>query len=207
MPQITLWGERALGALADTGIGILSFAASIIIAGLLLVFYEKSAEAGRMFFIRMFGDRGEEFLNISLKTTRNVAIGVLGVAVIQTSLMAVGLIFAQIPLIAVWILVILIMAIAQLPVLIFNIPLVIYLFTTKDTGPATLWAIYFLAMGILDNILKPILMGKGAAVPMPVIFLGAIGGFIGYGFIGLFLGAIILSVFYKLYLAWVSMKL
>ena len=207
MPKITLWGERALGALADTGIGIISFAASIIIAGFILMFHQKGAEAGKKFFLRIAGDRGIEFLNISLRTIRNVAIGVLGVAVIQTTMMGLGLIFAHIPLTAVWILVLLIMTIAQIPALIFNIPLIIYLFTTRDPGPAALWGVYFMAMGMMDNVLKPILMGKGSEVPMLVIFLGAIGGFAGYGFIGLFLGAIILSLIYKLYLAWVSMKL
>jgi predicted PurR-regulated permease PerM len=89
-------------------------------------------------------------------------------------------------------------------VILFNIPLIIYLFAFMDPLPAVLWTIYFLVMGLVDNILKPIFMGKGSDVPMLVIFLGAIGGFIAFGFIGLFLGSIILSLAYKLYLTWVS---
>jgi predicted PurR-regulated permease PerM len=204
LPQIASWGERLFGALANTGIGILQFAVSIVIAGIFLIFFEAGSDSGRKIFQKVVGERGEEFLNISLVTIRNVAAGVLGVAVIQTSLMGVGLIIAGIPLAAVWIILILIMTIAQIPVLIFNIFMIIYLFAFRDPLPAVLWSLYFIVMGLIDNILKPMIMGKGATVPMLVIFLGAIGGFMAFGFIGLFLGAIILSLAYKLYLTWVS---
>ena len=204
MPQILAWGEKTLGALANTGIGVLQFAASIIIAGIFLIFFEKGSESGRKIFQKVVGVRGDEFLDISLLTIRNVATGVLGVAIIQTTLMGVGLILADIPLAAVWIVLILVMTIAQLPVLLFNIPLIIYLFAFMDPLPAVLWTLYFLIMGMIDNILKPLLMGKGASVPMLVIFLGALGGFMAFGFIGLFLGSIVLSLAYKLYLTWVT---
>jgi predicted PurR-regulated permease PerM len=204
MPQIVSWGEKTLGTLANTGLGILQFAASIVIAGIFLVFFEKGSESGKQIFKKVIGERGEEFLDISLHTIRNVATGVLGVAVIQTTLMGVGLILANIPLAAVWIVVILVMTIAQLPVLLFNIPLIIYLFAFMDPLPAVLWTLYFLLMGMIDNILKPLLMGKGLEVPMLVIFLGALGGFMAFGFIGLFLGSIVLSLAYKIYTTWVT---
>ncbi len=204
MPQIVSWGEKMLGALANTGIGVLQFAVSIIMAGIFLIFFEKGSESGKRIFNRLAGERGEEFLNISLLTIRSVAAGVLGVAVIQTTLMGLGLIIAGIPLAAVWIIVILIMTIAQLPVLLFNVPLIIYLFAFRDPVPAVLWSLFFLISGLSDNYLKPMIMGKGAKVPMLVIFLGAIGGFMAFGFIGLFLGAILLSLGYKLYVTWVS---
>ncbi|MCK5135263.1 MAG: AI-2E family transporter [Bacteroidales bacterium] len=204
MPQITAWGEKLLSALANTGLGILQFAVSIIIAGIFLIFFEKGSNSGRKIFQKVVGDRGEEFLNVSLVTIRNVAAGVLGVAIIQSTLIGVGLFFANIPLAAVWIIVVLVMSIAQIPVLLFNIPLIIYLFAFLDPLPAVLWSVYFIIMGLIDNILKPIIMGKGSDVPMLVIFLGAIGGFMAFGFIGLFLGAIILSLAYKLYVTWVS---
>ena len=204
MPQIIAWGELTLGTLANTGLGILQFAASIIIAGILLVFFEKGSESGRKVFQKMVGERGEEFLEISLHTIRNVATGVLGVAVIQTTLMGIGLILANIPLAAVWILLILVMTVAQIPVLLFNIPLIIYLFAFHDPLPAVLWTLYFLVMGMIDNVFKPLIMGKGSDVPMLVIFLGALGGFMAFGFIGLFLGSIVLSLAYKLYLTWIA---
>lgn len=204
IPQLVSWGETTLGALANTGLGVLQFAASIIISGIFLVFFEKGSDSGRKVFQKVVGERGEEFLEISLHTIRNVATGVLGVAVIQTTLMGMGLIFANIPLAAVWIVLILVMTIAQLPVLLFNIPLIIYLFAFKDPLPAAAWTLYFLVMGMIDNVLKPLIMGKGSDVPMLVIFLGALGGFMAFGFIGLFLGSIVLSLAYKLYLTWIS---
>lgn len=206
LPQIAAWGERLFGALANTGLGILQFAVSIIMAGIFLMFFKKGSDSGRKVFNKIVGERGDEFMDISLVTIRNVAAGVLGVAVIQTSLMGVGMILANIPLAAVWIVVILIMTIAQIPVLLFNIFMIIYLFAFKDPLPAVGWSLYFIVMGLIDNILKPMIMGKGAAVPMLVIFLGAIGGFMAFGFIGLFLGAIILSLAYKLYVTWVSLE-
>jgi len=127
MPQMISWGEKTLATLANTGIGILQFAASIIISGVFLIFFEKGSAAGAKIFKKMVGERGEEFLEISLHTIRNVATGVLGVAVIQTTLMGLGLILAHLPLAAVWIVLILVMTIAQIPVLLFNIPLIIYL--------------------------------------------------------------------------------
>jgi predicted PurR-regulated permease PerM len=204
MPQIVSWGEKTLGTLANIGIGVIQFAASIIIAGIFLIFFKKGSESGSKIFKKVLGEKGQEYLEVSLKTIRNVASGVLGVALIQTTLMGVGLILANIPLAAVWIVVLLIMTIAQIPALLFNIPLLIYLFAFRDPLPAVFWAVYFLVMGMLDNVLKPLIMGKGSEVPMLLIFLGALGGFIAFGFIGLFLGAIVLSLVYKMYHTWLD---
>ncbi|HDZ40990.1 MAG TPA: AI-2E family transporter [Bacteroidetes bacterium] len=204
MPQISNFAEKLLGAIANTGMGILQFALSVILAGIFMVYFKNAERSGKLIFEKVAGDKGEEFLDVSLTTIRNVATGVLGVAIIQTTLMGLGLILADIPLAAVWIIILLIMTIAQIPAILFNIPLIIYLFAFMDPLPAALWTVYFLLMGLIDNILKPIIMGKDANVPMLVIFFGAIGGFIAFGFMGLFLGAIILSLAYMLYVKWVE---
>ena len=204
LPEIAAWSEKLLGALASTGLGVLQFAVSVIIAGIFLVFFEKGEVTGRKIFRKIIGARGEEYLEIALHTIRNVALGVLGVAVLQTTLMGVGLILAGIPLAAVWIVLLLVMTIAQIPALLFNIPLVIWIFASMDPLPAVLWTLYFLVMGMIDNPLKALIYGKGASVPMLVIFLGALGGFAAFGFLGLFLGAIVLSLAWKIYLTWVN---
>jgi predicted PurR-regulated permease PerM len=204
LPQITTISEKLLGALAGTGLGILQFALSTIIAGVLLTHSGDAARSGRKFFTRLAGERGEEFAEVSERTVRGVATGVIGVAFIQSILIGIAMLVVGVPLAGVWIVITLILAIAQLPMLIVTIPMIIWLFAFKEPLPAVLWSIYLLAAGVSDNILKPILMGKGATVPMLVIFLGAIGGFIVYGFLGLFLGAIILSLGYKLYLTWLN---
>jgi predicted PurR-regulated permease PerM len=80
----------------------------------------------------------------------------------------------------------------------------IYLFAVKEPLPATLWTVAMILAGLADNILKPLLLGKGAPVPMLVIFIGVIGGFILSGFIGLFTGAIVMSLGYRLYVEWIG---
>jgi predicted PurR-regulated permease PerM len=84
------------------------------------------------------------------------------------------------------------------------VPAVIYVFFTDTTTKAVIFLIWCIIVGLMDNILKPILLGRGAAVPILVVFLGAIGGFVAMGVIGLFVGAIVLSVGYKLLLAWLE---
>lgn len=204
MPQISGFIEKLLGALGNTGMGILQFALSILISGVFLMFFKEGSHTGTKLFRKLAGERGDEFMDLSTTTIRSVAVGVLGVALLQTTLIGVGLVLAHIPLAAVWIVLVLIMLISQIPAMIFTIPLVIYLFAFLDPLPAALWAVYFLVVGLIDNILKPLIMGKGSSLPSLVIFLGAIGGFIAFGFIGLFLGAIILSLSYKLYISWMS---
>ncbi len=203
LPELRTIGEKLLGAFAGTTLGILQFALSTIIAGVFLTYSEDASRSGKSLFTKLMGERGESFARIAEQTIRNVATGVIGVALIQSTLIGLGLFIIDIPLAGVWIILILIFAIAQLPVLLIIIPIIIWLFAFKEPLPAVLWTIYLLAAGLLDNILKPILMGKGAAVPMLVIFLGAIGAFIAFGFLGLFLGAIGLSLGYKLYQTWI----
>ena len=118
--------------------------------------------------------------------------------------MGIGFILAGVPYAGVWALIVMILAILQLPPLIVILPVVIYLFSANSTLFASLWTVYLLLAGASDNILKPILLGKGAPVPMLVIFLGVIGGFMLSGFIGLFTGAIILSLGYKLFITWLD---
>ena len=137
-------------------------------------------------------------------TIRNVAKGILGVAFIQFVLMGASLVFANVPFAGLWALLVLLFAIVQLPVGIVAIPVIIYLYSAREPLPATLWSVLILLFSMSDNILKPWLMGKGAPVPMLVIFLGAIGGMIMSGFIGLFTGAIVLSLGYKLVTLWLG---
>ena len=95
-------------------------------------------------------------------------------------------------------------AIFQLPVTFVVIPVAVYLFSEKEMLPAILWSAYLFLSGISDNIIKPILLGKGAPVPILVIFLGVVGGFIFSGFIGLFTGAVVMSLGYMLFVEWIN---
>jgi len=128
------------------------------------------------------------------------------VAVIQTTLIAIGLFVAGIPGAPLWSAIILVLAIAQLPALIVVAPIVVYVWSTADTTTAVIFTVYQMLAGASDNILKPILMGRGLDIPMPVILVGAIGGMMMYGIIGLFIGAVILSILYKLFGLWLAQE-
>jgi predicted PurR-regulated permease PerM len=183
-------GTKLLNSLAGFGTSLLLFLFSLIIAGIFLVKAEPSGAFARKLIIRMAGERGEEIIGIAGQTIKNVAKGILGVAFIQSVLAGIVFALAGVPFAGIWALVVLMLAIIQLPSALVMIPVIIYLYFVKDPLPATLWAVPMLIIALIDNVLKPLLMGKGAPVPMLVIFLGAIGGFIFSGFVGLFTGAI-----------------
>ena len=203
-PQIKQVGGFVLSLLAGTGIGILQFIASIILAGVFLHYAEAGGGTTRKIFRRLAGQQGEEFADISESTIRNVVKGILGVAIIQSMMAALGFYIAGVPLAGLWTLGCIILAIIQIGIGPIILGVVIYMFSTADTLTASLLTVWLVIVGISDNILKPILLGRGAPVPMLVVFLGSVGGFIASGFLGLFLGPVILSIGYKLFLVWVD---
>lgn len=203
--QVTEIAKTILGAVIGTGLGVLQMLLSVIIAGVLLA-TKGTEEATHRIIDRLIEGHGENFVKLSAATIRNVVKGVLGVAVIQTALAGAGLYLAGIPNAVIWILLSFILSIVQLGPGLVLVPAMIYLFNTTDSLSAILWTVYFVIVMFSDNILKPILLGKGAPVPMLVIFLGVVGGFMLFGFIGLFTGAIVLSIGYKLFLAWLNLN-
>jgi len=113
----------------------------------------------------------------AMKTIANVVKGVLGVALILAIFHGILLMLAGIPYAGIWTLLIFVLAVLQLPVVFVTLPIVIYMFAVKETVPAIVWSVLLLVAGLSDNVLKPILLGKGAVVPMLVIFIGVVGGF------------------------------
>jgi predicted PurR-regulated permease PerM len=197
-------GMTFLGPLGGFGKSLIIFFVSVIIAGAFLVKADASAEFARKLIRRLVGERSDEIIGVAGVTIKNVAKGILGVAFFQ--FVAAGIVFllAHVPLAGLWALAILVFAILQLPSFIVIVPVIIYLFSVKELLPAILWTIPLLVIALSDNVLKPLLMGKGSTVPMLVIFLGAIGGFIFSGLSGLFSGAIVLSVGYTLMVHWIG---
>lgn len=202
--QIVAGGKVVLGAIANTGVGILQFVIAIIIAGVMLVFANEGGQALRDIFTKLAGDKGKELMEISSGTIRSVVKGIVGVALIQALMAGIGFYIAGVPAAGLWTFFCLIFAVVQVGVAPVVIPVMIYLFNTGDTTTAVVFMIWGILIMISDNILKPILLGRGAPVPMLIVFLGSIGGFISSGLIGLFLGAVILSLGYKLYQGWIS---
>jgi predicted PurR-regulated permease PerM len=196
-------GSKIAKGFISVGGGILQLFGALIIAGVLLSI-PGTGESLRKVVRKLADRRGDEFADIVKITVGNVVKGVLGVAFIQAILIGIGFFLAEIPYPGIWTLLVFLLAVLQIPPLLVVIPVAIYLFSDRSTGAAILWTVYLMLGGISDNILKPILLGKGAPVPMLVIFLGVIGGFMLSGFIGLFTGAVVMSIGYKLFIAWIN---
>lgn len=188
-------------------LGVLMFIAALVIAGGFMTYAESCGAAAHRFFVRVGGlSPGGEWAPLTVATVRSVLQGVIGVAIIQTVLIAIGMFAMGIPGAPIWTGIILFLAIAQLPPLIILAPMMVYVFSTADTTAAVIFTVYQLLAGASDSFLKPMLMGRGLDIPMPVILIGAIGGMIMSGIIGLFSGAVILSIFYKLFVLWMEQQ-
>jgi predicted PurR-regulated permease PerM len=196
-------GSKLAKGIVGAAGGVIQIMAALIIAGILLVF-GGTGESIRKFFRKVAGDRGDEFADMTLQTVANVVKGILGVALILALLNGIVFMLAGVPYAGIWTLLVFILGVLQIPLFFVTLPVIIYLFAVKEPMPAILWTVLLLVAGLSDNILKPILLGKGAPVPMLVIFIGVIGGFIFSGFIGLFTGAIVMSIGYKLFVGWIN---
>jgi len=197
---------KAVDLMASTGKGLLILAASIIISGIFLYYAEESANFARILFQRIIEGTHVDMASLAAVTIRNVVKGILGVAFVQSLFASVGMIIAGVPYAGIWGLACLILAIIQIGILPVSIGVIIYIWSAGSTGIAIFLTIWMAIAGFMDNILKPLLMGKGAPVPMLVIFLGSLGGFILSGFIGLFLGAVVLSLGYQLFDVWLKQR-
>ncbi|GAB1454227.1 AI-2E family transporter [Draconibacterium sp.] len=201
--QLTGIGKKIGAGLLSATSGVFQMIGAVIIAGILLV-VQGLGESARKFFRKVAGKNGDHFADIAKLTIGNVVKGVLGVALIQALLIGIGFLLAGIPLAGLWTILVLVLAILQLPAIIVIIPIAVFMFSEKETVPAVIWTVYLILAGLSDNVLKPVLLGKGAPVPMLVIFIGVVGGFIFSGFIGLFTGSIVMSIGYKLYVGWIN---
>ena len=195
-----------ISTVAGAGLDILIFVFSIIIAGVFLTAAGGAREAVVNILTRVAGDRGPELTELSVATVKSVVTGILGIALIQTILAGLGFVFMDIPAAGVLAFVCLILAIVQIDILIILIPLSIYAFSVAGTPAAIAFLVWNIAVGLLNNVLKPILLAKGVDAPMAIIFIGAIGGLILSGIIGLFVGAVVMVLGYTLFMAWLKME-
>ena len=203
-PLLKGFGLGLLTAAAGAGLALLQFVLAILISGAFLANSEAAGRTTQTVARRFAGERGLEFARIAEKTVRSVASGILGVALIQALLAGLGFLVAGVPAAGLLTLVCLLFGVIQLGVVIVLIPVVIYLFSTADTLTAVGFLIWAILVAPVDNILKPLLLGRGVDVPMLIVFVGAIGGFLNAGIIGLFIGAVVLALGYKLFFAWVT---
>jgi len=193
-----------LSKVAGIGIGALQFIISVLIAAAFLANAETVGKGMRLLFTRLVGDKADSFLKLTTATVTSVAVGVLGISLIQSLLGGMGMLVVGVPAAGLLTLILLIVCIAQLPPWLVMFPVIAYVFSVESTTTASIFAVWGIAVSFLDMVLKPILMGRGVDAPMLVILLGAIGGLIVAGFVGLFIGAVILAFGYKLLEAWLE---
>ena len=199
--------KKGLDVLKSTAGGLLMFSVALVIAGIMMAYAQPGSNSVRSIYCKFAGDseKGDKLYALSIATIRSVAVGVVGVAFIQAVLLGVGFVLADIPAAGLLAIVVLIVGILQLPALVITLPVIGYLWWAGDsTLTNVIFTIYLLIAGMADGFLKPMLLGRGVEAPMPVILIGALGGMVSFGLLGLFLGAVLLALGYVIFMEWVG---
>ena len=200
-PQLMEFAPKILSFASSLVGTVFLFIISLIIAGIFLINSKAAEKTAISVFKTLAGKEGEHFAALAGATIRGVVQGVLGTALIQTFFISIGLFAIGFPGAGIVALIVLFVAIIQLPVLLVMIPIIIYVFSYAGTTAAVVFTIWAILWSAADNFIKPILMGRGVDIPMLVIMLGAIGGMMLGGIIGLFIGAVLLAFSYKIFQA------
>lgn len=205
-PKLSEVSLTLLGKLAGLGLGLMIFVIALIIAGIVMANGENGERSALRIASRIFGpDRALQITRLCTATIRAVAQGVVGIAFIQMLLIGVGFVLMGIPGAGLLALAVLLLGIMQLPTSLITLPVIVFVFLTHGASVGTIvFAIYVFVAGLSDNVLKPLLLGRGVDVPMPVVLIGALGGMVTAGITGLFIGPVILAVGYQLFWQWVD---
>ncbi len=204
-PQLKTAAGYLFGLVSGGAKAVFVFLIAIAIAAALLATAEKSSAVMCKITRRFAGERSREINKLATATIRAVMLGVVGVAIIQSVLSALGMIVVGVPLAGLWAVLVLLCAIMQLPAILVLGPVAGWVFmNNSSTTVSVLFLVWCIIVGTSDNFLKPIFMGRGVSIPMPVILLGALGGMMLSGIVGLFIGAVIVAISYTLFMAWVD---
>jgi len=202
--EIKTFGTGLLSAVSGLTIGLLMLIFAVVLSGVFLVNSEAANTLAIKVFKRLIGEKGEEVAENSKATIRSVVNGVLGTAIIQSAIIAIGFFVADVPGAPILSVLVLVLAIVQLPPALIIIPVVIYMFSIMGTTGAIVFAVWSAIGGLSDNFLKPMLLGRGLEIPMLIILIGSIGGMLLMGIVGLFIGAVILALGYQLFQMWIG---
>lgn len=204
--KLAEFSKKMLEMVASTAGGVFKFLGSLIIAGIMMAYGESGARAMSRIVCRLAGrEKGPQLYSLSTATIRSVSMGVVGVAFIQALLLGLGFMAAGIPAAGVLAILVLILGILQLPAVLISLPAIAYIWWAGDsTMMSIVFTVYLLIAGMADNVLKPLLLGRGVEAPMPIILIGALGGMVSAGLIGLFVGAVILALGYVIFMHWVA---
>lgn len=183
---------------------LVNFLLTVIIAG---IFFAKGEVVGRgmmSFAKRLAGANGEEVVLLAAKATRGVALGVVLTAFVQAAIAGIGLAISGIPAVALLTAIIFMLCLAQLGPALILIPAVIWLYAEGSPLLGTVLLIVAVVAQLIDNVLRPLFIKRGAALPLTMVFAGVIGGLIAFGIVGLFIGPVVLAITYTLLKAWVA---
>lgn len=206
-PKIGDLARNALAFVGGIGGGILLFLLSFVVAAVVMAYGAGGSNTAAALASRIAGaERGGDFARLATATIRAVALGVVGVAAIQALLIGMGLLLFGVPAAGVLTVISLVLAVVQLPVSVVTLPVIAWVWLGGDFGAvsATLLTVWLLVAGLADNVLKPLFLGRGVDVPMPVVLLGALGGMVHNGIQGMFVGAVVLAIGYQLLMGWIS---
>ena len=203
-PYLKDIGGKLLSLSQGVALGLLEFVGSIVIAGFLYSPGPRIVDFMRIVLRRVLGHESEEILQLIGSTIRNVARGVVGIALLQALLAGIGFIVAGIPAAGLFTFLALLLGIVQIGPSILIIPMVVWSWTKMDPSSALIFTAYMIPVSLADNILRPVVMARGLSTPMPVILVGVMGGMIAYGISGLFVGPIVLAVLWALIQEWMA---
>ena len=202
-PYLKSLAGPVLAFAGGAGVGTLKFVLSLVLAGFLFPYGTRLVAALRRIQARLVAQGSQDFVALAGLTIRTVSQGVIGVAILQSLLAGIGLKLAGVAHAGVLAFAVLVFGILQIGAGPILIPVTIWIWATTNFTPALLITIYLVVVGLADNVLKPMLMGRGLNTPMLVIFIGVLGGTLAHGIVGLFIGPIILAVAWELMMAWI----
>lgn len=205
-PQLTTFTKWLVAQAGGLFVTVLAIVAAIIFAAITLAYSDAARAFTASILTKVTGSRanGEHYMDVIGATVRSVANGVIGVAFVQALLCGIGFFVIGVPGAGILSILAMALGVVQVPVILVTLPAIIWAFAAKTTTVAVIFLIWCIVAGLSDAVLKPLMIGHGLEVPMPVILLGVIGGVMAYGLVGLFIGAVLLAVGYVLFIEWLN---
>lgn len=193
-----------VGQIGNAGKLFIEFLLTTVIAAMLYARGETAAAGVQRFAARLAGAQGDNAVRLAAQAVRAVALGVIVTAVAQAVLSGIGLMVAGVPFAALWTVLVFVLAVAQVGAAPVLIPAVIWVYYASGAVVGTVFLVWALFCATFDNILRPVLIRRGADLPLALIFAGVVGGLLAFGVIGLFVGPMVLAVAYTLLGEWVA---
>jgi predicted PurR-regulated permease PerM len=192
------------GQVGSVGMLLLQLLLTVVVVGILYVKGDTVARGVNRFARRLAGAQGEEAVLLAARAVRAVALGVVVTAIVQSALVGLGLAVAGVPYVTILVVIVFVLAIAQLGPVLVLIPAAVWVYQTQGAAWGIPFIVWAALCAMLDNFLRPVLIKRGADLPLLLIFAGVIGGLVGFGVIGLFVGPVVLAVAYTLLVEWVA---